>query len=194
MSRWSSSRPTRCDGGAGAGLRRAARRSCSIPMRMRCPARCSAGSRRKARSPRSPDPVRSAVEAAAGTRKPGLRPALAERSMRRTRCRPSVKRAVLQHDIDPRNRGTGRNGRITRADVDRAVDAGDEGLEPASGAIARPPATSARISFRTTGCGSPSPRNGSLGHPGAARHRGVRGGFLGDRIARRTRRHSRRRA
>jgi 2-oxoglutarate dehydrogenase E2 component (dihydrolipoamide succinyltransferase) len=34
-----------------------------------------------------------------------------------------VKRAVLQHDIDPgRIQGTGRNGRITRADVDRAVE------------------------------------------------------------------------
>ena len=39
-----------------------------------------------------------------------------------TRLSPSVKRAVLQHDIDPaRIQGTGRNGRITRADVDRAV-------------------------------------------------------------------------
>jgi 2-oxoglutarate dehydrogenase E2 component (dihydrolipoamide succinyltransferase) len=31
-----------------------------------------------------------------------------------------VKRACLQHDIDPaRIEGTGRNGRITREDVDR---------------------------------------------------------------------------
>jgi 2-oxoglutarate dehydrogenase E2 component (dihydrolipoamide succinyltransferase) len=35
-----------------------------------------------------------------------------------------VKRALLQHDIDPtRIEGTGRDGRITRADVDRAVEA-----------------------------------------------------------------------
>lgn len=35
---------------------------------------------------------------------------------------PSVKRALLQHNIDPsRIKGTGRNGRITRDDVDRAV-------------------------------------------------------------------------
>ena len=34
------------------------------------------------------------------------------------------KRALLQHDIDPaRIEGTGRDGRITRADVDRAVEA-----------------------------------------------------------------------
>ena len=39
-----------------------------------------------------------------------------------TRLSPSVKRALLQHDIDPsRIQGTGRDGRITRDDVDRAV-------------------------------------------------------------------------
>jgi 2-oxoglutarate dehydrogenase E2 component (dihydrolipoamide succinyltransferase) len=38
------------------------------------------------------------------------------------RLSPSVKRALLQHDIDPsRVEGTGRDGRITRDDVDRAV-------------------------------------------------------------------------
>ena len=41
-----------------------------------------------------------------------------------TRLSPSVRRALLQHDIDPaRIRGTGRNGRITREDVDKAVEA-----------------------------------------------------------------------
>jgi 2-oxoglutarate dehydrogenase E2 component (dihydrolipoamide succinyltransferase) len=40
------------------------------------------------------------------------------------RLSPSVRRALLQHDIDPaRIEGTGRDGRITRADVDRAVEA-----------------------------------------------------------------------
>ena len=40
------------------------------------------------------------------------------------RLSPSVKRALLQHDIDPgRIAGTGRDGRITREDVDRAVAA-----------------------------------------------------------------------
>ena len=39
-----------------------------------------------------------------------------------TRLSPSVRRACLQHGIDPaRINGTGRNGRITREDVDRAV-------------------------------------------------------------------------
>jgi 2-oxoglutarate dehydrogenase E2 component (dihydrolipoamide succinyltransferase) len=41
-----------------------------------------------------------------------------------TRLSPSVRRALLQHDVDPaRLTGTGRNGRITREDVDRAVEA-----------------------------------------------------------------------
>jgi len=39
-----------------------------------------------------------------------------------TRLSPSVRRALQQHGIDPlRIRGTGRDGRITREDVDRAV-------------------------------------------------------------------------
>ena len=39
-----------------------------------------------------------------------------------SRLSPSVRRALLQHDIDPaRIAGTGRDGRITREDVDRAV-------------------------------------------------------------------------
>jgi len=52
-----------------------------------------------------------------------------------TRLSPSVKRAILQHDIDPaRIQGTGRNGRITRADVDRAVEQATqvEGVIPAA--------------------------------------------------------------
>jgi 2-oxoglutarate dehydrogenase E2 component (dihydrolipoamide succinyltransferase) len=40
------------------------------------------------------------------------------------RLSPAVKRALLQHDIDPAKiEGTGRDGRITRTDVDRAVEA-----------------------------------------------------------------------
>ncbi|HYW15680.1 MAG TPA: dihydrolipoamide acetyltransferase family protein [Allosphingosinicella sp.] len=40
------------------------------------------------------------------------------------RLSPSVRRALVQHDIDPsRIEGTGRGGRISRADVDRAVEA-----------------------------------------------------------------------
>ena len=41
-----------------------------------------------------------------------------------SRLSPSVRRALLQHSIDPaRIQGTGRDGRITRDDVDRAVAA-----------------------------------------------------------------------
>jgi 2-oxoglutarate dehydrogenase E2 component (dihydrolipoamide succinyltransferase) len=40
-----------------------------------------------------------------------------------TRLSPSVRRACMQHGIDPsRLQGSGRNGRITREDVDRAVE------------------------------------------------------------------------
>ncbi|HEX6784976.1 MAG TPA: biotin/lipoyl-containing protein, partial [Sphingomicrobium sp.] len=39
-----------------------------------------------------------------------------------TRLSPSVRRACLQNGVDPsRIEGTGRNGRVTREDVDRAV-------------------------------------------------------------------------
>jgi 2-oxoglutarate dehydrogenase E2 component (dihydrolipoamide succinyltransferase) len=55
--------------------------------------------------------------------KPGLPPSQ-EHSQSETRLSPSVRRACLQHGIDPsRIEGTGRDGRITREDVDRAVAA-----------------------------------------------------------------------
>jgi 2-oxoglutarate dehydrogenase E2 component (dihydrolipoamide succinyltransferase) len=57
-------------------------------------------------------------------------------SGRETRLSPSVKRAVLQHDIDPaRIEGTGRGGRITRADVDRAVEAATRVQRPVEGVL-----------------------------------------------------------
>jgi 2-oxoglutarate dehydrogenase E2 component (dihydrolipoamide succinyltransferase) len=41
-----------------------------------------------------------------------------------TRLSPSVRRACLQNGIDPsRIEGTGRNGRVTREDIDRAIEA-----------------------------------------------------------------------
>jgi 2-oxoglutarate dehydrogenase E2 component (dihydrolipoamide succinyltransferase) len=67
---------------------------------------------------------------------PRARPVTGEKE---TRLSPSVKRAVLQHDIDPaRIEGTGRGGRITRADVDRAVEQATqvEGVLPSTGDIA----------------------------------------------------------
>ena len=53
---------------------------------------------------------------------PGPRPAPGNGS--ETRLSPSVRRACLQHGINPaRIAGTGRNGRVTREDVDHAVAA-----------------------------------------------------------------------
>ena len=58
------------------------------------------------------------VEQAAAA--PELRPVPGNRE---ERLSPSVRRACLQHGIDPaRISGTGRNGRVTREDVDQAVE------------------------------------------------------------------------
>jgi 2-oxoglutarate dehydrogenase E2 component (dihydrolipoamide succinyltransferase) len=60
-------------------------------------------------------------EAQAAAAAPGPRPSP---NNREERLSPSVRRACQQHGIDPsRIQGTGRNGRITREDVDRAVAA-----------------------------------------------------------------------
>jgi 2-oxoglutarate dehydrogenase E2 component (dihydrolipoamide succinyltransferase) len=54
------------------------------------------------------------------------------------RLSPAVKRALLQHDLDPAKiQGTGRGGRITRADVDRAVEAATR-VETVTPATAQP--------------------------------------------------------
>jgi 2-oxoglutarate dehydrogenase E2 component (dihydrolipoamide succinyltransferase) len=51
------------------------------------------------------------------------------------RLSPSVKRACLQHGIDPSSiQGTGRDGRITRADVDQAVQAAAKTLKAVASA------------------------------------------------------------
>lgn len=52
----------------------------------------------------------------------GRQPSVASTGHVETRLSPSVRRALQQHGIDPsRIRGTGRDGRITREDVDRCV-------------------------------------------------------------------------
>jgi 2-oxoglutarate dehydrogenase E2 component (dihydrolipoamide succinyltransferase) len=57
---------------------------------------------------------------AAADAAPGPRPSPGNDS--ETRLSPSVRRACLQNGIDPsRLAGTGRNGRVTREDVDRAI-------------------------------------------------------------------------
>ncbi|HEX8571552.1 MAG TPA: 2-oxo acid dehydrogenase subunit E2 [Allosphingosinicella sp.] len=74
-------------------------------------------------SPSKPSP--SAESGKGGASTGSARTAVAE-----MRLSPSVRRALLQHDIDPsRIEGTGRGGRITRADVDRAVEAATK-VEP----------------------------------------------------------------
>jgi 2-oxoglutarate dehydrogenase E2 component (dihydrolipoamide succinyltransferase) len=61
---------------------------------------------------------KASAEAPSGA--PGPRPSPG--SEVETRLSPSVRRACLQHGIDPsRIQGTGRNGRVTREDVDRSV-------------------------------------------------------------------------
>lgn len=70
---------------------------------------------RDARSSEAENP--SSFDSLGGDReRPQLTPEL--------RLSPAVKRACLQHSVDPRTiEGTGRDGRVTRADVDRAVEA-----------------------------------------------------------------------
>jgi 2-oxoglutarate dehydrogenase E2 component (dihydrolipoamide succinyltransferase) len=66
----------------------------------------------------------AAVETAAAAVKAASAPVAAAIHDREQRLSPSVKRALLQHGIDPaRLTGTGRDGRITRDDVDAAVAA-----------------------------------------------------------------------
>ena len=55
------------------------------------------------------------------------------------RLSPAVKRACLQHNIDPATiAGTGRDGRVTRADIDRAVE--EARRAPAPRPVPPPPA------------------------------------------------------
>ncbi len=73
-------------------------------------------------------------------------PGRSEAPERETRLSPSVKRAVLQHELDPaRIEGTGRGGRITRADVDRVVEEATRVQRPVEGVMAAAPAASADI-------------------------------------------------
>jgi 2-oxoglutarate dehydrogenase E2 component (dihydrolipoamide succinyltransferase) len=73
-----------------------------------------------------------AREAEAPSGAPGPRPSPGNEKIE-TRLSPSVRRALLQHNVDPsRIAGTGRDGRITRDDVDRAVAAATRVSEPAA--------------------------------------------------------------
>src|SRR4051812_9674494 len=82
-------------------------------------ARISPGSPAKA-GPQEAEPAVTSTDEAAAVA-PGPRPSPGNSNVE-TRLSPSVRRACLQHGIDPaRVEGTGRNGRVTREDVDRAV-------------------------------------------------------------------------
>jgi 2-oxoglutarate dehydrogenase E2 component (dihydrolipoamide succinyltransferase) len=86
---------------------------------------------------RSRDTQPSAAEALSSrSARKGLSTSLETNGGGESRLSPSVKRAVLQHDIDPTHiEGTGRNGRITRADVDRAVEEATKVSKPVEGII-----------------------------------------------------------
>ena len=69
----------------------------------------------------------------------GPRPSPGSGASPELRLSPSVRRALLQHDIDPSKlEGSGRDGRITRADVDRAVEAATKVEPPAKAGSAQP--------------------------------------------------------
>jgi 2-oxoglutarate dehydrogenase E2 component (dihydrolipoamide succinyltransferase) len=85
-----------------------------------------------------PDPSSQRRLGPQGGKAPSPSPAGAPASAGATehRLSPSVRRAILQHDIDPgRIEGTGRGGRITRADVDRAVEEATRVGRPVEGVI-----------------------------------------------------------
>jgi 2-oxoglutarate dehydrogenase E2 component (dihydrolipoamide succinyltransferase) len=84
------------------------------------------------------------------------------------RLSPSVRRALLQHDIDPaRIEGTGRGGRITRADVDRAVESATRVQSEGPRTTAQPSVIPAKAA--TSG------REGMAGHPEASASAGMTG-------------------
>jgi 2-oxoglutarate dehydrogenase E2 component (dihydrolipoamide succinyltransferase) len=76
-------------------------------------------SRAKAAAQEVAQAASPSLEAPAGAPEPRPSPGYGDVE---TRLSPSVRRACLQHGIDAsRIQGTGRNGRVTREDVDRAV-------------------------------------------------------------------------
>jgi 2-oxoglutarate dehydrogenase E2 component (dihydrolipoamide succinyltransferase) len=100
------------------------------------------------------------ARAPAGKRRPSSSPpgAPAFAGATEMRLSPSVRRSLLQHDIDPsRIEGTGRDGRITRADVDRAVEAATkvQALEPRTTAQPRVVPAEAGTSARPAGTARP---------------------------------------
>jgi 2-oxoglutarate dehydrogenase E2 component (dihydrolipoamide succinyltransferase) len=95
-------------------------------------------------SPAPGAPAEAGAQEAAGNS--ALRPSPEHGSLADLRLSPSVRRACLQHNIDPRTiKGTGRDGRVTRADVDRAVEAASRSPAPAARAAPPPPPSDSSI-------------------------------------------------
>src|SRR6185369_14345270 len=70
----------------------------------------------------------STLQTAAAGAAPGPRPSPG--NGHETRLSPSVRRALQQHGVDPsRITGTGRSGRITREDVERALGSTPSGID-----------------------------------------------------------------
>ena len=169
-----------------------------------------AGARRRSRPP-TPRPTRRApakIRRCAATSTPRRRP--------RSRCRsadddhvttlsPAVRRAVLEHHVDPsRIKGTGKDGRLTKDDVIAAAEAQKIGSPAKAGAQAPeakarrprkrgPPVlgpglrrgTARKNASRCRGCARPSRASqGSAEHRRAADHVQRRRHVGGDRGAR----------
>jgi 2-oxoglutarate dehydrogenase E2 component (dihydrolipoamide succinyltransferase) len=80
----------------------------------------------------------TATKAASGGSSHAVHPIKGEGLERETRLSPSVKRALLQHGLSPQTiAGSGRAGRITRADVDKAAELAAKG-QPVEGVIPTP--------------------------------------------------------
>jgi 2-oxoglutarate dehydrogenase E2 component (dihydrolipoamide succinyltransferase) len=98
----------------------------------------------------------------------GLPEVPASAGMTELRLSPSVRRALLQHDIDPSKlEGSGRDGRITRADVDRAVEAATKVEPPAEAGSAQPrviPAKAAETVRPEASAGMTGVRSHSIAH------------------------------
>ena len=103
------------------------------------------GRLRVADAPAPDEPVDSRVEAESGLALAGDAEPI-EASPHAGSLSPAVRRAVVQHGVDPVSiRGTGRGGRLTRADVDAHVEARRAQAEPAAPVIAQMPPPASRV-------------------------------------------------
>ncbi len=90
-------------------------------------------------------PAATATPAAAPAPAPAAAPAADESSDSPAALSPSVRRAVLEHGLDPATiKGTGKDGRITKEDVAAAAANKSSAPAPAAAAPAAAPAGSAR--------------------------------------------------